>query len=207
MLMVDRETGTVWTHLVGNALRGPMEGSRMRMIPVPQMGWGEWKTIHPDTLILSSDTPFQDRYRPVRIGVFRQNEAIFGDERLPANTLVVGVEAGGLFKAYPLEELEKVRGVVNDIVAGEPIVVVYDSAAQSGQAYSRVVEGQVREFYNASPTGFELRDRETDSLWDVLGQALSSVEEGTNLKFIPSFISEWYGWSGYHPETGLFEAG
>ena len=29
LTMIDRETGTVWTHLDGKALRGPLDGSRM----------------------------------------------------------------------------------------------------------------------------------------------------------------------------------
>jgi hypothetical protein len=29
---------------------------------------------------------------------------------------------------------------------------------------------------------------------------------GAVLELVPSFISEWYGWAGYHPDTGLYEA-
>ena len=69
------------------------------MIPIPQTTWGQWKADYAETLILSPETPFQNRYiRPVQIGVFNPNEAVYGDDRLPSNALIVGVEGEGVFK-------------------------------------------------------------------------------------------------------------
>ena len=206
LTMIDRQTDTVWTHLEGKAIRGPLAGKRMAIVIVPHVTWAEWKAAHPTTVVLSPDTPFKDRYRSVRIGVFNQREASFGDDRLDANALVVGVEVEEQFKGYPLEQIELAGGVVNDTLASQPILVIYDAAAQTGLAFSRDINGELLEFYNAAPQGFELRDRETDSLWDRSGRAISGPLAGMALEFVPSFISEWYGWSGYHPETELYEA-
>ena len=203
--MVDRETGTLWTHLDGKAIQGPLEGKRLTLIAVPHMTWGGWRASHPDTTMLSPDTPFQDRYRPVQIGVFSRQEDLFGDDRLASNTLVVGVEADDLFKGYSVEALTEVGGVVNDTLASQPIVVLYDDVARTGLAFSRAVDGQLLEFYNAASQGFELRDRQTQSLWDREGRSISGPLVGTTLEFVPSFISEWYGWSAYHPESELFQ--
>ena len=205
--MRDRETGTIWTHLDGKAIAGPLEGQRLNMIPIPQTTWGQWKADYPETLVLSPDTPFQDRYvRPVRIGVFNPNEAVYGDDRLPSNALIVGIEVEGVFKGYPLDELESAGGVVNDTVAGRPVVVLYDSDAQTGVAYLREIDGQTLEFYNVGKDGYEVRDRQTESLWDVHGRTVEGDYGEARLEFVPSFISEWYGWSAYHPETQLYRA-
>ena len=206
LTMVDRETGSVWTHLDGNAIQGQLQGARMVMVPAPQMTWGEWKESHPGTMVLSPDTPFRSRYHPVRIARFNQREAGFGDDRLAANTLVVGAEVNEKFKGYHVKDLQEAAGVVNDLLDGLPIVVIYDEIAQTGLAYSRQADTRVLEFYNASERGFELRDRETGSSWDHQGRAISGPLVGTSLEFVPSFISEWYGWSGYHPDSLLFKA-
>ena len=203
--MVDRETGTLWTHLDGKAIQGPLKGKRLNFIAVPHMTWGDWQASHPDTTVLSSDTPFQDRYRPVRIGVFSRQEDLFGDDRLASNALVVGVEVNGLFKGYSVEAIAEAGGVVNDTLASQPIVVFYDDVARTGLAFSPAVDGQLLEFYNAASQGFELRDQQTQSLWDREGRAISGPLAGTTLEFVPSFISEWYGWSAYHPESELFQ--
>jgi len=202
--MIDRETGSIWTHLDGKAIQGPMEGKRMNIVPLPQMTWGEWKKSRPDTLVLSPDTPFSNRYRSVRIARYNQREAGFGDDRLASNALVIGVEVDNSFKGYPVDEVGRV-GVVNDTLSGKPIVIVYDRAAQSGLAFSRVVNGQVLEFYNNANEGLELRDRATNSMWEIQGLAIAGSLTGAKLDFVSSFISEWYGWSGYHPETDIYE--
>ena len=203
--MVDRETGTLWTHLDGKAIQGPLEGKRLTLIAVPHMTWGDWRAFHPDTTVLSPDTPFQDRYRPVQIGVFSRQEDLFGDDRLASNALVVGVEVDDLFKGYSVEALPEVGGVVNGTLASQPIVVLHDDVARTGLAFSRAVDGQLLEFYNAASQGFELRDRQTQSLWDREGRSISGPLVGTTLEFVPSFISERYGWSAYHPESELFQ--
>ena len=204
LVMLDRETGSIWTHLDGKAIQGPMEGKRMEMIPLPQRTWEEWKKSRPDTLMLSPDTPFADRYRPVQIARYNQREAGFGDDRLASNALVIGVEVDGVFKGYPVDEVGS-EGMVNDTLAGQPIVIVYDRAAQSGLAFSRVLNDEVLEFYNDTDEGLELRDRNTNSRWEVQGVATEGSLKGVKLDFVSSFISGWYGWSAYHPETDIYQ--
>ena len=203
--MEDRQTGSIWTHLDGKAIAGPLEGQRLKMVPIPQTTWAGWKAGHSGTLVLDPDTPFRDNYvRPVQIGVYNPNEAVYGDDRLPSNTLVVGVEVDGVFKGYPLSELEEAGGVVNDTIAGQPVVIVYDPAARTGLAYLRQLDGRTLEFYNGSESGYEIRDRQTGSLWDVHGRTVEGAFGDIRLEFVSSFITEWYGWSAYHPETQLY---
>jgi hypothetical protein len=139
--------------------------------------------------------------------VFNPNEAIYGDDRLPSNTLVVGVEIEGVYKGYPIAQLEEAGNVINDTVAGQPIVVFYDSDARTGVAYLRQIDGEVLEFDNVSEEGFEIEDQATGSSWDVHGRTVDGAYGEARLEFVPSFISEWYGWSAYHPESQLYQAG
>ena len=111
-----------------------------------------------------------------------------------------------VFKGYPLDEQESAGGVVNDTVSGRPVVAVYNSDAQTGMAYLDEVDGQTLEFYNVGKDEYEISGRETDSSWDVHGRTVEDAYGEARLEFVPSFISEWYGWSGYHPETQLYRA-
>ena len=76
-----------------------------------------------------------------------------------------------------------------------------------GLAYLSQVDGHTLDFYNASSDGYEIRDRETNSLWNVHGRAIEGDYGDSRLEFASSFISEWYGWSAYHPESELCLAG
>ena len=204
--MQDRETGTIWAHLDGKASTGSLAGERLTMIPLAMSTWGEWQRSYPDTKVLSADTDYASFYRPVQLGTYNPQEARFGDNRLPSNALVVAVEAGGQFMGYPLDALSQENGVVNDTLGGEPVLALFDPAAQSGIAYSRDLDGTTLQFYNGSPGSFELRDTATDTVWDSQGRAIDGPLAGSALTYLPSFISEWYGWSAYHPDTGLYAA-
>ena len=95
--MRDRETGTIWTHLDGKAIAGPLEGQRLSMVPIPQTTWGQWKSDYADTLVLDPDTQFQDRYvRPVQNGVLNPNEATYGQATLPSQQLASVVWSEGV---------------------------------------------------------------------------------------------------------------
>ena len=178
------------------------------MVPMPQMTWGQWRAAHPSTLVLDPDTPFRSHYEsPVRIGMAGRSESMYGDGRLPSNARVVGVEAMGQFTGFPIEVVDSEAGVVNALVGGVPVVVVYDAQSQTGIAYSRTLDQAILAFDAGRSRAGVLRlvDRESGTTWDVEGNALSGPLTGNSLTFVPSLISEWYGWSGYHPETTLYQ--
>ena len=204
-MMRDRQTGTVWSHLAGNASQGPQAGARLAFVPLPQMTWADWKAEYPQTLVLGPETPYKEHNRPVRIGQANQDEARWGDDRLAANALAVGVEANATFVGFPIDVLARGGGVVNTEVGGVDVVVVYGAGSATGIAFERRLDGTPLEFTFASTQrGLRLRDTQTGSVWDTLGNALEGPLAGVALRFVPSFISEWYGWSGYHPETRLY---
>ena len=39
MVMSDVETGSIWSHLGGGALDGPMQGAQLELIPLIQTTW------------------------------------------------------------------------------------------------------------------------------------------------------------------------
>lgn len=48
---VDRETGTTWFLLNGQAIDGPLAGATLTAIPSTSSFWFGWKDWHPDTLL------------------------------------------------------------------------------------------------------------------------------------------------------------
>ena len=45
---------------------------------------------------------------------------------------------------------------------------------------------------------------EDGTRWDASGAAVSGPLAGTTLEFITSFVTEWYGWAAYHPDTTIY---
>jgi hypothetical protein len=203
--MRDRETGTIWQHLDGRAIRGPLDGRQLDMEPMLQIDWGSWNQDHPETEVISPDTDFRDRYRTRQIGHLGFDESFFGDDRMAPNALVVGVKVGDSYSGFHIPSLTAEGGVRNAEVAGDSVVVAYDAATGTGIAYDRRINGQISEFVAAQTDGrLLLQDVATGTRWNLEGIGISGPLSAERLQFVPSIISEWYGWSAYHPETELY---
>ena len=97
MIMQDVETGSLWSHVTGEAMEGPLSGASLAMIPSVQTTWSEWVAAHPDTRVLHKS----EDIRSSRYEAYFQDEERAGmfntewlHERLSAKTLVHGLVDG-----------------------------------------------------------------------------------------------------------------
>jgi hypothetical protein len=50
-VITDLETGTVWAPFTGDALYGPLQGSRLQRLPLFQSTWADWIELYPTSLV------------------------------------------------------------------------------------------------------------------------------------------------------------
>ena len=135
-LMYDRGTKTLWNQLTGKPVIGKLVGKNLelKVLPLVLTSWGEWKAQHKNTKVLSLETGYR---RPYQIGAtygryFASPNTMFPVRKkigkLPRKARIYAIQSGGLAKAYPLDELNKAGGVVNDRVGQKNLVVVYKDA-------------------------------------------------------------------------------
>ena len=203
LVMYDHETGSYWHQVIGEAIVGPLTGSRLEPLPSMTTTWGHWTELYPGTRVLSRDlgllsfgfggNPYD---RDPFVGIADQiNRGRFAfpvtedklDNRLRPGELVLAVQVGEAHKAYPLTGAPDY--VANDEVGGEPIVTLVRSELKAGFSYFSAVDGRPLTFELASGT---LRDVETGSLWDDSGRAFSGELAGSQLALVPSRTSFWF---------------
>ena len=202
MLMQDHQTGSLWSHLEGRCLTGKLVGRQLKQLPLVHVTWAEWLRLHPNTLVLSNDTPYRDRYRPLglvkaRLGSGYRHFPAEWKKGLQPEQLVLGIRTEKEHWAYPLAELEP---VMNETLGGKPVVIFYSREAEHAIAFLREMEGEELTFEAAAGA---IRDRETGSLWSREGRCLEGPLEGRSLAFVPSITVEWYAWSAYYPQSRL----
>ena len=206
LVMFDRETGTLWSHLTGEALDGPLIGNQLKQVLSEQTTWGRWRLDHPQTRMLDVDPsdvrfdPYQTYYGAPDPGVVGRKRA---DDRLPVKEKVIGVRLNGDAKAYSFKALARDR-VVNDTVGGVPLVVVFDGLTFSGAVYRSDPGGSLLTFV-PGPTSLSMRDKETESTWDGLsGKATTGTDAGMELEQVPITYSFWFGWVDFYPNTEVY---
>jgi len=115
LIMQDVETGTLWSHITGQAMEGELKGAQLDMIPSVQTTWAEWVAAHPDTRVLRKS----EEIRSSRYEAYFQNEERAGmfntewlRERLTAKTLVHGLIDG----PHALAVVDSVLSVGEDLI-------------------------------------------------------------------------------------------
>ena len=204
LVMYDRQTDSLWSQLIGEAVDGPLKGTKLEFVPSWQTTWSDWKTQYPDTLALDkgfggSRDPYTSYYNSSSSGVIGQSTI---DDRLYVKEFVVGVEQGGEAVAYPFGVLNEIP-VVNDQVGDQPVLVVFNADTGTGVVFDRQVNGQTLTFSLAE--GRTLTDEETGTLWDGLtGLALEGPLAGETLTRLKSTASFWFGWKDWYPDTRVY---
>ena len=209
----DRESGSRWQQSSLEAISGPMKGEHLRLRPFLLTSWGEWRKLHPDTLVLKPLPGYADRVpetnRMVLEGLSQRGNAPDGvlrnDKRLPPKTMVLGLDLEGANKAFPLNALREAR-VINDNVGGALVLIVHQPSSDTTTAFSARLNGKSLKFTSANADATELTDLETHSRWDPYGHCLAGKLKGSNLQSLILEPEYWFAWSEFHPDTAIYGA-
>jgi quercetin dioxygenase-like cupin family protein len=210
----DLETGTSWQQATGEAIDGPLKGTRLTIFPVARTTWAEWRRRFPQTLVLKPLAGYAElmpsrskRIKDVtRVGPEgAPNGALALDKRLPARETVAGLEVDRESVAYPFSELRVAR-VVNDRVGGVPVVIVHQPSSDTTTAFDARANGKALTFQPANDDASSVIDVETRSTWDAYGLSLDGPLKGTQLKLVILIPQFWFAWSQFHQGTRIFTA-
>ena len=116
---------------------------------------------------------------------------------------VIALELNGEARAYPLQILTW-HEIVNDVVGGEPVIVTYCPLCNTAISFSRIVDGETREFGVSGAlrrNDLIMYDRETETLWQqITGEAIVGEGAGTQLDFLTSQIVSWSDFRDSFPD-------
>jgi len=214
LIMYDRETESLWSHILGQAIGGQYQGTQLAFIPALHTDWQSWQELHPDTLVVSPDLygrdPYESYYASASEGVIGRGPFGGGPPResdIHPKEYVIGVRLAGEARAYPFSLLHK-EPVINDKVGTVPVAVFFDTDTLSGTVFDRRLADGTELTFAAGRAGRRVIDIETQSEWDILtGSATAGELKGTQLAQVPITYSFWFGWIDYHTESSVYQPG
>jgi len=125
-VMYDLNTESVIDTFTGVALSGPLQDAAVTLEQTTVVGssWGDWKTEHPDTMIVARDGGIGRSYPDDPLQGRDATGPIFPvgdvDPRLAAQTLVVGVIGpDGMPIAFPIEEARSAMEQGKEVTLGD----------------------------------------------------------------------------------------
>ena len=201
-LMRDRETGSWWQQVTGHAISGPLEGETLELVANDELSFGLWKTEAPRGLVLEPVPGHEKDYdgdwekEVARLPV----TVSFPGQGLKDRDVVLGVEAGGATRAFPLQRV-LAQSPVEDKMNGIPIVLVLGPDGKSVRVFRAALNNSEIELYRDQQNKqWQLVDGRGNT-WNFQGCAISGPAAGQCLQQIRYLKDYWFDWRNYHPLT------
>ena len=204
LLMYDRLTESYWSQALGLAVKGELTGTQLNLVPFDVITWGDWKYLHPNTVVLTTDTGHLRSYSTDPYGNYYTEPRImfpveYSDDRLHPKEIIIGVEVENVYKAYRQNDIES-ESVINDSVNDEPLLLI-SLFSENSRVFQRTVNDKVLDFRYSEN---KMIDLQTNSEWNYDGVAISGPYLGTHLERIPTFPGFWFEWFAFHPDTLVY---
>jgi hypothetical protein len=215
LIMYDRnDPESLWPQMLRGARCGVRHGTALVSIPIVEMSWAGWLSLHPETLVVSSEADPSRNYGVYPYGSYDRidNRSLLFpgaiDPRRPAKERVLGIpdlDGGIAFPYGALDELGEVAAVVAPGVgAGTDPIVFWDRARQGAMAFLPVVDREALTFH---ASGGQVLDDQTGSVWALDGRAVSGPLAGTELEPVAeAFVAFWFAWPEFYPRIQLWSA-
>ncbi|MBX2818926.1 MAG: DUF3179 domain-containing protein [Rhodothermaceae bacterium] len=212
LVLFDRNPEeSLWPQLSRSSKCGPAFSTQLFTIPVLEMTWSAWKSLHPSTRVVSSTTGYDRDYTRNPYGNYNEpnNGALLFempiDNRRPPKerTLVLPQGDGGL--AFPfgvIDDGSSLRAIQTQF-RGQHIVVLWTKEGNSAMAYSLDQATQAPVILVENNT---FVDKETGSVWQIDGRAVEGQLKGRRLKPVSNaYVAFWFAWTAFHPETDIWQ--
>lgn len=201
-LMYDQATASLWSTLTGEPVVGPLvgKGIELETLYVVTTTWKEWRTRHPDTLVLSLDTGRERDYREGAAyrDYFATDRLMFTvpklDRRLPNKAEVLALRLDG--EPLAISAAFLARHPVHHDRSGSTELVVLTDASAANRVYGSA--GVRFKSWDGVNRAFDSTGRG----WSVTETELVAAD-GRRLERLPAHRSFWFGWHSQFPQTRL----
>ncbi len=204
LLMYDRFTESYWSQALGIAVKGELTGYQLNLIPFDVITWGDWKKLHPDTVVMTTDTGHIRSYATDPYGNYYTEPRIFfpvehSDDRMHPKEIVIGFNQNNIYKAYKQNDIES-NVIINDSIGETPVMLI-SLYSENSRAFERTINGMVLDFEYMDGKIF---DSQTNSEWDYDGLSVSGEYQGEQLERMPIEPGFWFEWFAFHPQTLVY---
>ena len=202
-LMYDHKTKSMWSTIRGEPVIGTLVGKGLKLEPlyVVTTTWGKWRSLHPETDVLSLETGHRRDYSEGAAyrAYFATDDLMFDvpliDERLKNKQEVLVIRGDDSDPvAIDTEFLRKNR-VHHESIGDRNYVVITDASGAN-----RVYETHEQKFESLAPPSGVLGTG--GGVWEITESALISPKYEP-LNRAPAHRAFWFGWHAAHPNTRL----
>jgi hypothetical protein len=203
LVMYDRDSGTWWPQILATSIPGDWnedpEIQSLREFRLVWTTWEQWRELHPETDVLSTNTGHGQNYRddpygsynPIG-GYYTRESTLFPrlnpNDRYHPKEIFMGARTADGAVAFRKESLAT-AGLMTGELGGTPALAVFDPRLSTAYVYLNP-DAQSFEYDDGTAVGTDGTAYNPDSL---------------PLERVHAFDAMWFAWSGYYPEGNVYE--
>ena len=195
----DATTKSWWQQATGVAIAGPLKGTSLKELPSRQLTLEAWLREYPNSYIMQPDTTFNKDYEDLTDydkGTIKSSLEKRDSLSWKPKSWIVGVIHNSSAKAYDWNDLVK-KKIIQDSIAGLPIVIALEKDTASFHVYDRRVNGSVLRFQMGNDKDL-LIDQNTHSTWNMDGLCIDGTLKGERLVPVQAYNEFWHSWQTFH---------
>ena len=209
LLMYDRKTESLWSQLKLQCVNGDLVSDIPSTYSVVETDWKTWKSMYPETLVLSEDTGYSRDYETYPYGDYRTNDnfLLFSpapyDRRLPSKKRVYAIIDKTVSKAYLFEDFTGGKAIL-DTFNGKEYLIVGNEYVINSFVLSQ--ENQELTFeYELSESGGFFKDN-LSTVRSAFGDVVSANQGNIGDYFTPatSVVSFWFAIGAFYPDSEIY---
>ncbi len=197
----DRTTRSAWSQMKQVCVNGELYEKKAQTFQVIETSWATWKTMFPDSKVVSTETGMQRDYSSYPYGTYRDDKEIYFEVDQENDTLhpkerLYGIVSGDEARCYRFANFKNGLRILSDTAFGKNIIVVGSER-----------DNYITAFQNPSNLIFTpntgqmpgiMRDAE-GNVYDVFGYCISGTKMGTRLTPMNGFTAYWFAWYAFYP--------
>jgi hypothetical protein len=205
LIFYDRITETYWSQMFGLSWCGQLKGP-LEMAPIIEATWISWKSMYPESKVLSRETGYTKDYDRSPYGQYSNTESILFRSsylfHVPPYTLFHPKEIthvltlGNQTYLFPHSELTKYP-VLNIYQKETKFVVIFDFNSHLAIAYNTTLSNGTNLRFSTAYSDknkkiTQIVQDESGTIWNIKGEAIEGELLGEKLDLLLGFNAYWF---------------
>lgn len=210
LIPYDRGSNSNWSQMKLLSVNGSLLGTSPNLFTVLETSWLTAKQIFPNAKVVTTSTGHSRSYGTYPYGDYKTNNGLLifpvlpDDSRLPRKERVLGVLSNGEARAYRFQENGFNIDLLNDIIGGKSISVIYSKERNIFSAYQNELEDGTALTLSALQNELPIIMIDTDgNKYNLFGEITAGPMQGKKLKSVPFMIAYWFAWGAFYPNTSI----
>ncbi|NHF61492.1 DUF3179 domain-containing protein [Flavobacteriaceae bacterium TP-CH-4] len=206
LIPFDRATKSNWSQLLNESVNGDNIGEKADLIPLVETDWKTWKTMFPETKLLSLNTGFSRTYGVYPYVDYKTNQDNFlfpvpKDSRLPLKERVFAIIDGEKAKVYRFSNF-RATNVFKDAFEGGSYLMVGNTNFMVSFALTPAQEGLVFDYLFDGTSVAVVRDSDGNG-YNIFGEVISGAGNNGPLRPADGFMGYWFSIPAFY-ETEIY---